>query len=537
MYQENNNQNITLDDSSKSSRENILSINSDNDRYVTDVTYTMNYKPEINPLLINFSFLLAGIRAPIINKACELGFGQGLSLNFHAAGSAIAWYGNDFNRKHVLFAEELARASGTNCVLSPQAFRTFCARSDLPDFDFICLHGIWSWIDDENRAIIVEFLQRKLKPGGVAYISYNALPGMTDVMPIRKMLSEHANLADPDQGDLTTKIENAIAFVERFLAINPKLSLSFPHMVQRLNHIKNQPRHYLAHEYFNSDWKPAHFSDLKAILEPAGLQFACSANLIDHFNDIYLNQDQIDFLNSIEDISMREGMKDSIINQQFRADYWVKDPEPLSPLDEEAELKGIRVLLQKDIENIGLEFMTYMGTASLHETICNPILAILSDYSPHSLYDIHKVVKDQGITLHQVLRVIAILIAKEDLALANSDEVIEQVRHNCERLNTYLLARGTIADDVNYMVSPLTGGGILVPNVEQLYLVGRRRKLPDPVSWMKFAWDVNYSRIGGILSGEPGSTMPDDDFGDELAAHVHQWAGEKLPILLALKIK
>ena len=510
---------------------------SDNDRYVTDITYTMNYKPEINPLLIDFSFLLAGIRAPAVNTACELGFGQGLSLNFHAAGSSIAWYGNDFNLKHVLFAEELARASGTNCLLSPQAFRTFCARTDLPDFDFICLHGIWSWIDDENRAIIVEFLQRKLKPGGVAYVSYNALPGMTDVMPIRKILSEHASLANPDKGDLTSKIENAITFVERFMQINPKLSSDFPNMVQRLNHIKKQPKQYLAHEYFNSDWKPAHFSDLKEVLEPAGLQFACSANLIDHFSDIYLNQDQIDFLNSIDDISMRESMKDSIINQQFRADYWVKDPQPLTPADKDAALKGIRVLLQKDIQNITLEFMTYMGTASLHETICDPILAILSDYSPHSLYDIHKAVKDQGITLHQVLRVIAILISKEDLALANSDEVIEQVRHTCERLNTYLLARGTIADDVNYMVSPLTGGGVLVPNVEQLYLVGRRRKLPDPVSWMKFAWDVNYSRIGGILVGEPGSTMPDDDFGDELREHVHQWAGEKLPILLALKIK
>jgi hypothetical protein len=31
--------------------------------------------------------------------------------------------------------------------------------------------------------------------------------------------------------------------------------------------------------------------------------------------------------------------------------------------------------------------------------------------------------------------------------------------------------------------------------------------------------------------------MPNDDFGDELREHVHQWAGEKLPILLALKIK
>jgi hypothetical protein len=63
---------------------------SDNDRYVTDITYTMNYKPEINPLLIDFSFLLAGLRAPSIKTACELGFGQGLSLNFHAAGSTIS---------------------------------------------------------------------------------------------------------------------------------------------------------------------------------------------------------------------------------------------------------------------------------------------------------------------------------------------------------------------------------------------------------------------------------------------------------------
>ena len=509
----------------------------DNDRYVTDVTYTMNYKPEINPLLIGFSFLLAGLRAPAVTAACELGFGQGLSLNFHAAGSTIAWYGNDFNLKHVLFAEELAKASGTNCLLSPQAFRTFCARTDLPDFDFICLHGIWSWIDDDNRAIIVEFLNRKLKPSGVAYISYNALPGMTDVMPIRKMLSEHARLSNADEGDLTSKIEDAIAFVERFLQINPKLSSAFPQMVQRLNHIKNQPRHYLAHEYFNSDWKPAHFSELKAVLEPAGLQFACSANLIDHFSDIYLNQDQIDFLNSIDDVSMRESMKDSIINQQFRADYWIKGPQPLAPSDQEAALKAIRVVLVKDIRQVSPEFMTYMGPASLHQSVWEPILTVLCDYRPHSLDDIHESVKDQGLTLDQVLRVVAIYIAKEDLALANPDEVIDKVRHSCERLNTYLLARGTIADDVHYMVSPLTGGGVLVPNVEQLYLVGRRRKLPDPVSWMKFAWDVNYSRIGGLLGNEPGSTMPDDEFGDELKAHVMDWTEKKLPILLSINIK
>jgi len=35
---------------------------------------------------------------------------------------------------------------------------------DLPDFDFIGMHGIWSWISEEDRALIVEFIRRKLKP-------------------------------------------------------------------------------------------------------------------------------------------------------------------------------------------------------------------------------------------------------------------------------------------------------------------------------------------------------------------------------------
>jgi len=43
----------------------------------------------------------------------------------------------------------------------------------LPDFDYIGLHGIWSWISDENRQVIVDFIRKKLKVGGVLYISYN----------------------------------------------------------------------------------------------------------------------------------------------------------------------------------------------------------------------------------------------------------------------------------------------------------------------------------------------------------------------------
>jgi SAM-dependent methyltransferase len=51
------------------------------------------------------------------------------------------------------------------------------ARNDLPQFDSISLHGIWTWVSRDNQKLIVEFARRHLKPGGLLYIDYNCLPG------------------------------------------------------------------------------------------------------------------------------------------------------------------------------------------------------------------------------------------------------------------------------------------------------------------------------------------------------------------------
>lgn len=39
----------------------------------------------------------------------------------------------------------------------------------LPEFDYLCLHGIWSWNSETNGVIIVDFIRRKLKVGGLLY--------------------------------------------------------------------------------------------------------------------------------------------------------------------------------------------------------------------------------------------------------------------------------------------------------------------------------------------------------------------------------
>ena len=55
--------------------------------YVADIGYTYGYYTELNPLRVRLAFLNAGLVPPDVGTACELGFGQGMSANLHAAAS------------------------------------------------------------------------------------------------------------------------------------------------------------------------------------------------------------------------------------------------------------------------------------------------------------------------------------------------------------------------------------------------------------------------------------------------------------------
>ena len=94
------------------------------------------------------------------------------------------------------------------------ALEELAARDDLPEFDIIALHGIWSWISDENRAVIVELARRKLAVGGMLYISYNCTPGWSPVLPLRHLLTLHAELAGSDGKGIAGRIDSALGFAQ-----------------------------------------------------------------------------------------------------------------------------------------------------------------------------------------------------------------------------------------------------------------------------------------------------------------------------------
>src|SRR5207253_11311544 len=228
----------------------------------------------------------------------------------HAAGSATRWWGTDFNPAQASMAQELARASGAKAALYDEAFAEFCSRTDLPDFDFIGLHGIWSWISDENRGLIADFVRRKLRVGGVLYISYNTMPGWSSFAPLRDLMSEHAEVMAAPGCGIAARVAAALNFTEQLLATKPRFLLANPHIGERFKAVKAQNRQYLAHEYFNQDWQPMAFAQMAKWLGQAKLDYACSAHQLDNYLPLNLTAEQQAFLREIPDRIFRETTRD-----------------------------------------------------------------------------------------------------------------------------------------------------------------------------------------------------------------------------------
>lgn len=503
--------------------------------YVADVGYTYGYYRELNPLHRCLAFVNAGLAIPDVRYACELGFGQGMSINIHSAGSDVEWFGTDFNPVQAGFAQSLAQLCGSDAHLFDQAFAEFCSRTDLPDFDYIGLHGIWSWISDDNHHVIVDFVRRKLKVGGVFYISYNTLPGWATMVPMRHLLTQHAKtISSPGQG-IVSRIDSAIGFVERLLATNPKYSQAHPEVVERIKQLKPHDRHYLAHEYFNRDWLPMPFAEMAEWLAPAKLGYACSAHYLDHIDMVNLTGEQQQFMKEIPDAIFRETVRDFMINQQFRRDYWVKGGRKLSPVEQAEALRQARVVLLQARGDISLKVGGALGEATMQESVYGPILDFLADYRPKAMGQIEEAVKDKGINLNQVLQVVLVLIGKGDVSPAQDEKRASEADAASGKLNVHLIGKARGSGDISYLASPVTGGGIMVNRFEQLFLLAIRQGKKLPAEWAGFVWDIVSGQGQRIVKNGKTLENPEDNLA-ELAAHAQAFAEKRLPVLKALRI-
>ena len=155
--------------------------------------------------------------APAACRLLELGCGDGGNLVPMAYGlRESAFCGVDLSRRAIERARSLAAALGLANVDFGHADLT--ALPELGTFDFVVAHGIYSWVAAAERDALLAACREHLAPGGVAYVSYDVLPGGHLREITRQMLRWHLrDVEEPDQ-----RIAQARALLEAVAGARPE---------------------------------------------------------------------------------------------------------------------------------------------------------------------------------------------------------------------------------------------------------------------------------------------------------------------------
>jgi len=315
--------------------------------YVTDIEYTEGFYPGQTPAYMSLAATLAGFEAPPFDghfTYCELGCGRGrTSLVLAAVNPEAVFHAIDFNPSHIARArEEASRARLGNIAFHELGFEELTGPrgAELPMFDVVTMHGVWTWIAPELQQAIVAFLNARLRPGGLAYLSYNALPGCLQVAPLQRLLWELAAVL-PQRSDLV--VPRALEQIQRFSKVNilpERLRVALEHFGGR-----GESLAYLAHEYLIEHWRPVYFSDVARALAPAKLTHVACSELIKNFYNLAFTEEQRKVIAEIPLPELKETLKDFCADNSFRRDVFVRGARHLTEQRLSRLLAGLTLAL------------------------------------------------------------------------------------------------------------------------------------------------------------------------------------------------
>jgi SAM-dependent methyltransferase len=294
--------------------------------YNIEQGYTYGVYRELAPDWMDVCAMLAGYVAPSEAgqgrlRYLELGCGQGFGLCLIASTFPdIEFVGVDFSPEHIAHARGLAGTAGLANISFVEADFLDLARawpSELGRFDYVVLHGIYSWVPAELRQAIVGCLAQSLVSGGLAYLSYNSMPGWAVMQPFQH-IAERLHQRSPLPG--AQVLTNTVGLFQRLKAGNAALFDALPGLAGRIDGLKELSPNYLVQEYLHSNWTPMWFSEVADEMRGAKLEFVASATLPENLLPGMLPEAVRGVVSEVADPLAQQDVIDCAINQSFRRD-------------------------------------------------------------------------------------------------------------------------------------------------------------------------------------------------------------------------
>ena len=293
--------------------------------YVLDSSYPDTFFQELSPAWLSYVSAVSGAPAKPLDSAftyLELGAGLGHSTVVNAGAFPRGeFHACDFNPAHIEGGRGYASALGLPNIEFHEASFERLLEKALPPFDFVVLHGVYSWVGAESRAAIRRIIQEKLASGGLVYVSYNCMPGWASELPVRRLLVE---LASGARGDSAEKMRRAVELVTQMNARGMHYFDANAEAVRAIESYGRVPPNYLAHEFLNETWQPFYSVDVMDEMAQAGASYLGSATLADNHATLLVEESASDALKNLASPRQQHLALDFATNRRFRRDVFIR---------------------------------------------------------------------------------------------------------------------------------------------------------------------------------------------------------------------
>lgn len=264
---------------------------------------------------------------PTCARVLELGCANGGNL------VPMAWYlpGSTF-----LGVDRAAKPLATGRILAEQLGLSnlkFCqddilnlAPETLGEFDYILVHGVWSWVSAPVQEQILHLCGACLAPQGIAYVSYNTLPGWRPRAMVRDLLLYGTRMIQKPE----VRLAAARGLLEQLAtAWVGDESVLAHYLTQEVAELRRGHPAYLFHEYLEESNTPILFSDFIRRAVHHGLSYLAEAELHTMFPST-LPETATAFVEILEDLVDQEQYMDFLRYRYFRKTLLCRTGTPLT---------------------------------------------------------------------------------------------------------------------------------------------------------------------------------------------------------------
>ncbi len=207
-------------------------------------------------------------------RVLELGCAAGRNLIPQAVNYPGAEFvGVDVSARQIAEGQAMIKALGIGNIRLHEA-RIEDVDGTWGAFDYILCHGVYSWVSPDVQDDIMAICQRNLSAQGVAYVSYNALPGWHIRNITRDLMRYHTDGIE----SATEKLVRARAILGFMGKHAPSNSAYRALLAEEVNSVQRSDDAYLNYEFLENDNHPCYFEEFIERAASHSLQYLGDAN-------------------------------------------------------------------------------------------------------------------------------------------------------------------------------------------------------------------------------------------------------------------